>query len=238
MAAEVSAECCSAENSSRRDSRKGLYRGLAENFSRRDATEKSKGKVSTKVKLSGACLLAGCSGLTLLYMGDTPSARLPSSIFVFLLFVGLVQANYQAGRLPRVIATHFGKSGMANGWQTKGVSFYTEALLVLLAASIAFGVPRLIEMLPVSLVNLQNKEYWFAPERRADTLAYFRAQFAWFGCALLAFLLVVYELVFRANLVFPHQLNTTAFVAVLFAFLAFVMIWAVRLILHFSRPTQ
>jgi len=168
-------------------------------------------------------------------MREIPSARLPYSIFVFLLFVGLVQANYQAAHLPRVIATHFGQGGMANGWQTKGVSFYTEAVLILLAASIAFGVPRLIEMLPVSLVNLQNKEYWFAPERRADTLAYFRAQFAWFACALLAFLLVVYELVFRANLVFPHQLNTAAFVTVLFTFLAFVVIWAVRLIIHFSK---
>ena len=174
-------------------------------------------------------------GLILLSMENAPSSRLPSSIFFFLLLVGLVQANYQAARLPRMIATHFGKDGAANGWQTKGVSFYTEAVLVLLAASIAFGLPRLLEMLPLSLINLPNKEYWFAPERRANTLAYFRAYLAWFGCALLAFLLVVYELVFRANLVFPHQLSTTAFVAALFTFLAFVLLWVIRLIVHFSK---
>ena len=168
-------------------------------------------------------------------MENAPSTRLPHSIFFFLVLVGLVQANYQAAHLPRMIATHFGKDGIANGWQSKGVSFYTEAVLIVLAASISFGIPRLLEMVPLSLVNLSNKEYWFAPERRANTLAYLRAQFAWFGCALLAFLLVVYKLVFRANLVFPHQLNTTAFVTVLFAFLAFVAIWIVRLIMHFSK---
>ena len=183
-------------------------------------------------------MFAHWRGHILLGMGETPSARLPTSIFVFLVFIGLVQANYHAAHLPRVIATHFGKGGMANGWQTKGVSFYTEAVLVLLTAAIAFGVPRLIEMVPLYLVNLQNKEYWFAPERRAETLAHFRAQFAWFGCAMLAFLLVVYELVFRANLVLPHQLNTTAFVTTLFTYLAFVAIWVVRLLVHFSRKPR
>jgi uncharacterized membrane protein len=185
--------------------------------------------------LKAGCLFAGFGGRTLVGMEDTPSTRLPHSIFFFLLLAGLLQANYQAAHLPRMIATHFGKDGMANGWQTKGASFYTEAVLVLVAASITFGLPRLLEMLPVPLWNLPNKEYWFAPERRANTVAYFRAQFAWFGCALLAFLLVVYELVFRANLVFPHQLNTTAFLAALFTFLAFVLLWTIRLIMHFSK---
>ena len=81
-----------------------------------------------------------------------------------------------------------------------------------MAALLGFGVPALIGVLPVSLVNVPNKEYWFAPERRESTLAYFRMSFAWFGCALLAFLIFVNELVFRANLETPRQLNTTAFV--------------------------
>lgn len=171
-------------------------------------------------------------------MGDTPRTRLPSSIFVFLLFVGLLQANYQAAHLPQVIATHFGKGGMANGWQTQGGSFYTEGVMVVLAAFISFGLPRIIGAIPVSLLNVPNKEYWFAVQRREDTLAYLRVHFAWFGCALLGFLLIVYELVFRANLAFPHQLNTTAFVTALFTFLAFVVIWVVRLIVHFSRTQK
>ena len=75
-------------------------------------------------------------------------------------------------------------------------------------------------------------------DRREDipNLAeYFRAQFAWFGCALLAFLLVVNELVFRANRTSPRQLSDTAFAAALVIFLAFSGVWTIRMILHFSR---
>jgi hypothetical protein len=43
------------------------------------------------------------------------------------------------------------------------------------------------------------------------------------------------ELVFRANLHIPPQLNTAAFVPAILSFLAFVAISSIRLILHFSR---
>jgi hypothetical protein len=102
----------------------------------------------------------------------------------------------------------------------------------------AFGIPRLIGVLPLSLVNVPNKEYWLAPERREETLAFFRAQFAWFGCGFLAFLIVVNQLVFDANQTRPRHLNGGAFVVAMIAFLAFVGIWTVRLVLRFSRKAE
>jgi heme A synthase len=61
---------------------------------------------------------------------------------------------------------------------------------------------------------------------------------AWFGCALLAFLLFVMELVFRANLQSPPRLNSAAFVPGLVAFLLFVGISTVRLVARFARRSQ
>jgi hypothetical protein len=109
---------------------------------------------------------------------------------------------------------------------------------VSIATLIGFGVPAMLKSIPVSLINVPNKEHWFAPGRRESTLAYFRATFAWFGCGLLAFLLFVNELVFRANLKTPHQLNTTAFVAALVVFMAFTALWTIRLILRFSKSSR
>ena len=169
---------------------------------------------------------------------ETPSARLPTSIFVFLVLLGALQAYSYAARLPAVVASHFSGPGMPNGWQTQSAFFLTELVVVVMAAVVGFGVPAIIAAVPVSLINLPNKQSWFAPERRESTLAYFRVQFAWFGCGLLGFLLCVNELVFRANLSTPRRLNATAFTIALMAFLAFVLVWTIRLIVRFSREPR
>jgi uncharacterized membrane protein len=165
----------------------------------------------------------------------TSRSKLPDFVFVFLVFLGLLQAKSFAARMPAVMATHFASSGTANGWQSRSAFFVTEMVLLGVCVLVAFGVPRLIGALPVSLLNVPNKEYWMAPERREQTVAFFKVQFGWFGCAFLAFLLVVNELVFAANQSHPRHLNNTAFATALVAFLAFVAVWTGRLIFYFSK---
>jgi len=147
----------------------------------------------------------------------------------------VLQARMQYSKLPEVIATHFRAGGLANGWQTQSQAFTNGLGIIAVAALIGFGVPQLLGVIPVSLINLPKKEFWLAPERREQTLAYLKASFAWFACILFTFVLFVNDLVFRANLVKPQQLNTTAFLTALFTFLGFVLIWTIRLIVHFSR---
>jgi len=161
---------------------------------------------------------------------------LPGSIFVLLIVYGAMQGHFYASKLPDILATHFGGRGFPNGWQTHSAFFVTELFVVALATVVGFGVPALIGAIPVALINVPNKEHWFSSERRESTLAYFRMWFAWFGCGLLTFLLVAMELVFRANLQTPRQLNTTAFVTALLVFLGFTAVWTIRLIVKFARP--
>ena len=168
----------------------------------------------------------------------TSSSRLPSAIFVFLAFVGFLQARRFAAMMPPVLVTHFGSGGAPNGWQTQSQFFLLEVVMLGICLLLAFGIPRLIGALPISLVNVPNKEYWLAPERREETMAFFKAQFAWFGCGFLGFLLVVNQLVFDANQTSPRQLNGTAFVTAMIVFLAFVGIWTVRLIVRFSKARE
>jgi len=109
--------------------------------------------------------------------------------------------------------------------------------VVVLAAAVGFGIPRIIGAMPVSLINLPNKEFWLSPERRAETLSYLQMHMAWFGCALLAFLLFVMELVYRANLQSPPRLNSAAFVPGLVVFLLFVGVSTLRLVARFARKS-
>ena len=169
---------------------------------------------------------------------DTPTSRLPASIFALLVIYAAYQVHYYVSRLPDVMATHFGGLGTPNGWQTIHAFFVTDIVVVVSATLVGFGVPLIIGAVPVSLINLPNKQSWFAPEQRRSTLAYLRVQFAWFGCALLGFLLCVNELVFRANLNTPRRLNSTAFTMALMAFLAFVLVWTVRMVMRFSKAPQ
>jgi uncharacterized membrane protein len=161
--------------------------------------------------------------------------RLPNSIFLLLVLLGAAQFAYYAPRLPEIVGSHFGASGSVNGWQTKLAFFSMELFMIVLATIITFAVPRIIASMPISLINLPNKEFWLAPERREETLTYFRAWSAWFGCALLAFLLFVMELAFRANLHSPPRFNNSAFIPALLTFVLFDTILVFRLILHFSR---
>src|SRR5262249_47899555 len=107
-------------------------------------------------------------------------------------------------------------------------------ILLAVCALLAFGIPALIAAMPPSLINVPNKDHWLAPEHREETNEYFRSAMAWFGCALMTFLLVVNQLVFNANQSNPHHLNGPQFTVALFVFLGFVAIWTVRLVFHFA----
>ncbi len=178
-----------------------------------------------------ACGPLGC----VLWFRLMSNTRLPSSIFFSLALLGGVQYFYYAPRLSEIVASHFGRAGSVNRWETKTLFFSLELGIIVLATVISFGVPRSIEALPVSMINLPHKEFWLSPERRDETLGYLQMHMAWFGCALLAFLLFVMELAFRANLLNPPRLNLAAFVPALMAFLVFMGISTIRLVVRFSR---
>src|ERR1700740_2278255 len=103
------------------------------------------------------------------------NTRLPNSIFFVLALVGAWQYAYYSPRLPEVLASHFAVNGAVNGWQSKSAFFGLELAVVILAGVVGFGIPRILGAMPVSLINLPNKEFWLSAERRDETMAYMRA---------------------------------------------------------------
>lgn len=92
------------------------------------------------------------------------------SMLALTTLVCLGQFVFWYDKLPAVVPSHFDGTGQANGWMSK-FGFYL--LMGSLQALLLVGTPmlgRLIKNLPDSMLNIPNKDYWLAPERREGTL--------------------------------------------------------------------
>lgn len=61
------------------------------------------------------------------------------------------------------------------------------------------GLGRLIGVLPVSMVNLPNREYWFHPDRRAATVDHMQLMMTWIAVLSAMFIAIISHLTFLAN---------------------------------------
>jgi uncharacterized membrane protein len=164
--------------------------------------------------------------------------RFPRIVYFLMLALGFANSVRQYPHLPEKMASHFDKNGTPNNWQTKEAFFLTMIGVLGITFAVSFVVPKLINVLPPSMITLPHKEYWLAPERREETSRYMSAQMGWFGCALLFLLLYAASQTINANLFSPGLFDARGMWVVLTGFLLFVGIWLVRLLGHFYRPGE
>ena len=75
-------------------------------------------------------------------------------------------------QLPDVVPSHFNAAGQVDGEMGK-TGFY--ALFVSMHLLFLVGFPLLalgLKKIPDSMINIPNKEYWLAPERREKSLSF------------------------------------------------------------------
>lgn len=163
--------------------------------------------------------------------------RFSAPLGLFLLGMGVagVQMAYFYPRLPLRLATHFGPTGYPDGWMSKAgfVTFF--AVLLLSNALLFWCIALLLPRLPMSAINLMNKEYWLAPERRAETIDTIRDQILWFGAGTFALLVSVMQMVFNANLTPTPVLGKEVWV-LLGGYFLFVALWMTSLLRRFRLP--
>lgn len=111
----------------------------------------------------------------------------------------LGQAWWLSSRLPERVASHFGPSGAPNGWMPRDafVIFYA-VIAVFLAGSLSVSL-GIVARTPDARLNLPRKDYWLAPERRAETFAWLEGFLLWFGAGTFVLLLDVFHQVYRFN---------------------------------------
>ena len=165
-------------------------------------------------------------------------SRLPKLIFALLALYAAVHFSSLYHQLPDVVASHFNGRGAPNGYQTKQAFFAVFVGVTFLCVLFGFGLASLIGAMPMRLINLPNKQYWLAPERRDETLEWLKAYFGWFACALYVLMIVVYDYAAQSNLHPNHPPSVARLVYTLVGFLAFVIACLVRMFSRFGRPPQ
>ncbi len=158
--------------------------------------------------------------------------RLSRIILYFLIGVFLAQAVYYYPNLPEVMASHFNGAGEPDGWMSKRNFFLLEGVILLLIVFEFALLPYLIGKMPLPLINMPNKEFWFAGESRAETLSVIRSYFEWFSVSLLALFTAVNQLVFRAN-INRENLPSAEIWLIIGAFLIFVVVWLIKFVRRF-----
>jgi uncharacterized membrane protein len=156
-------------------------------------------------------------------------------LFFLIILLAIAQCAHDFPLLPDRLASHFAASGAPNGWMTKSQFFLLYAVMLLPALIVEFRVGRKVEKTPEAKLHLPNKEYWLAPERRAETYAYFESFFAWYGCAFLFIEVFAMGLAMRANFETPTQLPTVPIVSALVGFTLFNVIAIVAMLRRFSK---
>jgi uncharacterized membrane protein len=137
--------------------------------------------------------------------------------FAFATLLGLIvlQALIYYPQLPAQVASHFDAAGRPNAWSPKSAYFALHTFIVLVVTICFAALPAWLERAPARLINLPNKDYWLAPERRAATMARIASALTWFGCAGLIFVLVITSLVIDFNLGRANALPAVPVFAVL-----------------------
>ncbi len=159
----------------------------------------------------------------------------PWFIFGCLLILATIFILFTSQALPERLASHFTASGRPNG-------FMPRSGYVLFMLGFGVGLPLMMTILQAftirnspNRINLPNRAYWLAPERREETIAFLVNHMVWFGSLLVIFLCFVHWLVVVANSVQPPHLSPVAIITGLVVFIGSTIAWTSALFARFQR---
>ncbi len=138
--------------------------------------------------------------------------------------------------LPPEVASHFGRSGAADGWMSRPAYLAVMVALVVLAPLATAATAGLVPRWTRRSRLMRDPEYWLAPPRRAATDAFREGHACALGIALCLFLAGMHLLVIEANATVPPHLPLPHFFALLGAFLACTGLLLAVLFLRFRTP--
>jgi uncharacterized membrane protein len=160
---------------------------------------------------------------------------LPAIVLANLYVLFLICIFTSPAFLPERFATSFNFSGEAEGWMDRS-SYMTFVSVMGTVGVLTFVlVGFLCRYLPGKWINIPQREYWLAPERRADTLGYVSCQMLWFASILCCLFIAVHISTIRDNRLNPPHMPMGEFMAIIGCFLAGTLIWTLIFLLHFKR---
>lgn len=158
-----------------------------------------------------------------------------SLLIVILASVG--HLVWQMPKLPDQVASHFDASGNPDSSMQRGVYFGFMLCLLVGMPVFLVVVSKSIRVLPASLINVPNRSYWLAPERRDATLVRIEGTMLWITIATQIFLVAISHLVFLANISGSQLASQTTFIAI-GVYLGFTVVWCIWFTLQFRLPEK
>lgn len=149
------------------------------------------------------------------------------NILIVLTMVYLAQTGYFYPQLPAQIASHFNFRGEADGWMPKENFLVFQIFLLVFILGTTSLVSAFFNKLPDSLINIPNKSYWLAPERRCESLSKMAGVTDNLRIALLLLFLGINYFAFQANLS-GGNLSDGVWL-VLSVFLSYTVYWTIGL---------
>lgn len=160
-----------------------------------------------------------------------------NSLFLGILSLAAAGQNaYYWTKLPERVATHFGAQGDPDGWMDRNSATMLMLVVQLVIPWFIVGIAYATKYMPASLINIPNREYWLAPERRVLSLFFMQRFVTAIACVMSMFMMAVNHLTFRANMA-ATSLNMQAFVLVMALFLISVGVLVVAMWRRFRLPT-
>ena len=138
---------------------------------------------------------------------------------------------------PQQMAAHFNVQGNPDRFVSKAEFFGYQLQTMLIVVVTSLVLQLLLFILPVSFINMPNRDFWLSPERRDDTvdrLSSFAA--AMFGIILLV-IQVGFEISAYANLQTPILFNAKLMLVVMIASFILIGGMLVLLTVSFRLPT-
>jgi uncharacterized membrane protein len=168
----------------------------------------------------------------------TRTLRLPLIVLSLVTVAWAGHLAFVSASMPERVATHFGLGGIPNGWMSRSGFVEFSVIIVLVVSLVLIGAAWLVRKLPVSLVNMPNRDYWLAPERREEASRRMLRYMLWLLSGMVAFFAAINQLLFQANSMSAPRLDESHLVAVVAVFLLGMLVSIVRLFSLFALPRQ
>jgi uncharacterized membrane protein len=160
-------------------------------------------------------------------------------IFLAALLLGAVYLLLTVGSLPERVASHFDASGAPNGTMNRD----SYRLFIL---GFTLGLPLLVVSMlgrvyrkSAGRMNIPNRDYWLAPERVEDTIAFLTGHAQWLGTLLVLLFCAMHHLLLQANSVQPPHLPGSGLNLLMLLPILGVGAWIITMLVRLRRkPAQ
>lgn len=156
-------------------------------------------------------------------------------VFLAVVFMGVSANWFFTLSLPQKVATHFNFAGKPDGFMTLQSH---QSFVILSTICFPLFMVFMVGVLPMwfpSLVNISHRDYWFAPDRKTQTLDYLFNMACKLGVLMVFFFVGLNVIIVLANNSNPVLMPKLPFFVVMALFLIGVLLWVVMLFLKFRK---